>query len=58
MYHVSTLILLPDVCELPAKLQRKKKAPVPAFEPATAPPPPRPHKAESDVILEASRVSK
>ena len=42
MYHGSTLILLPDVCELPAKLQRKRKAPMPAFEPATAPPQPQP----------------
>ena len=36
------LIWLPDVCELPAKLQRKRKAPVPAFGPATAPPQPQP----------------
>ena len=42
MYHGSTLILLPDLCELPAKLQRKRKAPVPAFGPATAPPQPQP----------------
>ena len=42
MYHGSTLILLPDVCELPAKLQRKRKAPVPAFGPAHAPAPPQP----------------
>ena len=37
-HHGSSLILLPDVCELPAKRQRKRKAPVPAFGPAhTAP---------------------
>ena len=43
MYHSSSLILLPDVCELPAKRQRKRKAPVPVFEPAhTAPPHPVP----------------
>ena len=43
MYHSSSLILLPDVCELPAKRQRKRKAPVPAFGPAhTAPPHPVP----------------
>ena len=41
MYHGSTLILLPDVCELPAKLQRKSKAPMPAFGPATALPQPQ-----------------
>ena len=35
------LILLPDVCELPAKLQRKRKAPMPAFGPATALPQPQ-----------------
>ena len=35
------MILLPDVCELPAKRQRKGKAPVPVFEPA----PPQPHPA-------------
>ena len=35
------LILLPDVCELPAKLQRKSKAPMPAFGPATALPQPQ-----------------
>ena len=42
MYHGSSLILLPDVCELPRMRQRKRKAPVPVFEPAPAPPPPRP----------------
>ena len=35
------LILLPDVCELPAKLQRKRTAPMPAFGPATALPQPQ-----------------
>ena len=35
------LILLPDVCELPAKLQRKRMAPMPAFGPATALPQPQ-----------------
>ena len=42
MYHCSTLILLPDLCELPVKRQRKRKAPVPVFEPAPAPAPPQP----------------
>ena len=42
-HHGSSLILLPDMCELPAKRQRKRKAPVPVFEPAhTAPPHPVP----------------
>ena len=37
-HHGSSLILLPDVCELPAKRQRKRKASTPAFVPApTAP---------------------
>ena len=49
MYHGSALILLPDVCELPAKRQRKRKAPVSVFVPAPAPtvarPPTRPHAA-------------
>ena len=45
MYHGSTLILLPDLCELPVKLQRKRKAPVPAFWPAHAPAPPQPQPA-------------
>ena len=40
-HHGSSLILLPDMCELPAKRQRKRKAPVPVFEPA----PPQPHPA-------------
>ena len=43
MYHGS-LILLPDVCELPAKLQRKRKAPTPVFVPVPAPTAP-PHPA-------------
>ena len=38
MYHGSSLILLPDVCELPAKRQRKRKVSTPVFVPApTAP---------------------
>ena len=46
-HHGSSLILLPDVCELPAKRQRKRKAPVPVFEPA--PPPPHPVPVSSKV---------
>ena len=42
MYGTS-LILLPDVCELPVRRQRKRKAPVPA----PAPPPPRPARISS-----------
>jgi hypothetical protein len=38
MYHGSQLVILPDVCELPAKRQRKRKVPVPVFVPAPAPP--------------------
>ena len=38
------LILLPDVCELPAKRQRKKNVPTPVFVPAPAPTAP-PHPA-------------
>ena len=45
MYHGSTLILLPDVCELPVKRQRKRKAPVPVFGPTPAPAPPQPQPA-------------
>ena len=43
-YHASMLIWLPDVCELPAKRQRKKNVPTPAFGPAPAPTAP-PHPA-------------
>ena len=35
------LILLPDVCELPVKRQRKKKAPMPVSAPPPPPPPRR-----------------
>ena len=44
MYHGSSLILLPDLCELPAKRQHKRKAPTPMFVPAPAPTAP-PHPA-------------
>ena len=44
MYHGSSLILLPDLCELPAKRQHKRKAPTPVFVPAPAPTAP-PHPA-------------
>ena len=37
MFHGSSLILLPDVCELPAMRQHKRKAPTPVFVPAPAP---------------------
>ena len=37
MYHGSSLILLPDLCELPARRQHKRKAPTPVFVPAPAP---------------------
>ena len=41
------LILLPDVCELPVKRQRKKKAPMPVSAPPPPPPPPPPRHREA-----------